>query len=132
MPFFRKYLICSILCFIFGSKAFSQTYNFKNYNTEQGLPQSQVLSIFQDFYGNMWFGTNSGGAGKYDGNKFTTYSENEGLANNVVYSITENTKHDVLFGTMKGLSVYDGVKFKTYNEKNGLKNSYIFKVLCDK
>ena len=49
--------------------SFSQTYNFKNYNTEQGLPQSQVLSIFQDHNGNMWFGTNGGGAGKFDGNK---------------------------------------------------------------
>lgn len=132
MPFLKKYLISTVLCLVSGLNVISQTFNFKNYNTEQGLPQSQVLSIFQDYYGNMWFGTNSGGAGKYDGNKFTTYSENEGLANNVVYSITENTKHEVLFGTMKGLNIFDGVKFKTYNEKNGLKNSYIFKVICDK
>lgn len=132
MPFLKKYLTVVVLCLFYGLNVISQTFNFKNYNTEQGLPQSQVLSIFQDYYGNMWFGTNSGGAGKYDGNKFTTYSENDGLANNVVYSITENTKHEVLFGTMKGLSIYNGVSFKTFNEKHGLKNSYIFKVQADK
>lgn len=124
--------IIVFVCLVSGLSLFGQTFNFKNYNTEQGLPQSQVLSIFQDYHGNMWFGTNSGGVGKFDGSRFVTYSENEGLANNVVYSITENHKHDVLFGTMKGLSVYDGIKFRNYTEKQGLKSSYIFKLITDK
>jgi ligand-binding sensor domain-containing protein len=80
----KNTLILFFLCFL-GIKSNSQTYNFKNYNIEQGLPQSQVLTIFQDHNGFMWFGTNSGGAGKYDGNKFTTISDNDGLINNVVF-----------------------------------------------
>lgn len=131
MLFHKKYnfLFC-ILLFI-GCHYFAQTYNFKNYNTEQGLPQSQVLSIFQDYKGYIWFGTNGGGVGKYDGNKFSTISENEGLINNVVYSITENSKNELLLGTMKGLCVYNGLTFKNFNEKQGLKNSYIFKLQKD-
>lgn len=124
-----KNTFLTILLYLIGLVTYSQTFNFKNYNTEQGLPQSQVLAIFQDHRGSMWFGTNSGGVGKYDGNKFTTFSENDGLANNVVYSITQNHKNELLFGTMKGLSVYNGSTFKTYAEKQGLTNSYIFKVL---
>ena len=34
----------------------AQTYNFRNYNTEHGLPQSQVLSMYQDTKGFVWFG----------------------------------------------------------------------------
>jgi ligand-binding sensor domain-containing protein/serine phosphatase RsbU (regulator of sigma subunit) len=130
MFWFKKY---SVLLFvlILSRFGYSQTYNFKNYNTEQGLPQSQVLSIFQDHSGNMWFGTNSGGVGKYDGSKFTTISDNEGLINNVVYSITQNHKNELVFGTSKGISVYNGFQFKNYNEKHGLRNSWVFKLLAD-
>jgi ligand-binding sensor domain-containing protein len=120
------------MLFFCGRVCLSQSYNFKNYNTDQGLPQSQVLAIFQDQRGNIWFGTNSGGAGKYDGNNFVTLSDNDGLINNNVYSIAENDAQELLFGTAKGLSVYNGVSFRNYSQKQGLNNSYVFKVLQDK
>ncbi|MBI3520396.1 MAG: hypothetical protein HY062_13725, partial [Bacteroidetes bacterium] len=131
MFFNQKNNFLYILLLFIGSFCSAQTYNFKNYNTEQGLPQSQVLCIFQDHKGCMWFGTNAGGVGKYDGSKFTTVSENDGLINNVVFSITENHKNELLFGTSKGLSVYNGFNYKNYNEKNGLDNSWVFKLLRD-
>ena len=131
MIFNTKNIYTLFYFFIIGTSAFSQTYNFKNYNTEQGLPQSQVLSIFQDHRGNMWFGTNSGSVGKFDGNKFTSISDNEGLINNAVFSIIENNKNEMVFGTSKSVSVFNGLTFKNYNEKQGLKNSWIFKLLQD-
>ena len=69
----------------------------------------------QDHKGNMWFGTNGGGASKFDGNKFTTISDNDGLINNVVFSIIENHKNQMVFGTSKGISVFNGINFKNYN-----------------
>lgn len=126
-----RYHIVSVLFILLAGMLNAQTYNFKNYNTEQGLPQSQVLSIYQDHTGNMWFGTNSGGVGKYDGNKFTTISDNDGLINNVVFSIIENHKNELVFGTSKGISVFNGFRYKNYNEKNGLQNSWVFKLLKD-
>jgi ligand-binding sensor domain-containing protein/serine phosphatase RsbU (regulator of sigma subunit) len=128
---YKKNNFLLLFLFLISINCFAQTYNFKNYNTKEGLPQSQVLAIYQDHKGYMWFGTNGGGVGKYNGNIFSAISENEGLANNVVYSIAENNKNELLFGTMKGLSVYNGLTFKTYNEKQGLKNSYIFKLQKD-
>jgi ligand-binding sensor domain-containing protein/serine phosphatase RsbU (regulator of sigma subunit) len=109
----------------------SQTYNFKNFTTEQGLPQSQVLTIYQDKIGNLWFGTNGGGAGKYNGNKINTITDNDGLISNIIYSITENASNELLFGTDKGISVYDGSKYSNFSEKDGLKSSLIFKLLND-
>ena len=125
----RNFII--LVCLLLSIVNNAQTYNFKNYNTEQGLPQSQVLCVYQDHKGYLWFGTNSGGAGKFDGNKFTSISDNDGLINNVVFSITQNHKKELLFGTSKGLSVYNGFTYKNYNEKNGLENSWIFKLLHD-
>ncbi|MES2515143.1 MAG: two-component regulator propeller domain-containing protein [Bacteroidota bacterium] len=120
--------LCLVLITLAG---ISQTYNFKNYNTPEGLPQSQVLTIFQDHKGFMWFGTNGGGAGKFDGSKFTTISDNDGLISNFIFSITQNHKNELVFGASKGVSVYNGFTFKNYNEKNGLNNSWVFKVLAD-
>jgi ligand-binding sensor domain-containing protein/serine phosphatase RsbU (regulator of sigma subunit) len=131
MSFIKKHTLPFLLLYFISFFSFSQTYNFKNYNTPQGLPQSQVLTIFQDHKGFMWFGTNGGGAGKFDGNKFTTVSDNDGLISNIVFSIVQNQKNEIVFGTSKGISVYNGFKFKNYNEKQGLNNSWVFKVLQD-
>lgn len=116
---------------MFVLTAHAQTYDFRNYNVEDGLAQSQVLSMCQDRYGNIWFGTNAGGVSKYDGNKFVSYTENDSLINNVVYSIAEIKNGNLLFGANGGLSVFDGKKFKNYTDKNGLSHNRVFKVCED-
>ncbi|MGZ3920177.1 MAG: two-component regulator propeller domain-containing protein [Bacteroidia bacterium] len=130
MQFFSRHIFFSLLTLIFIHCG-AQTYNFKNYSLEQGLPQSQVLSILQDYKGYMWFGLNSGGVTKFDGNRFTTLTTADGLADNVVFSIAENKNHHLFFGTSKGLSVYNGITIKNYSLKEGLKNSLVYKVLAD-
>jgi len=109
----------------------AQTYDFRNFNVEDGLAQSQVLSMCQDRNGNIWFGTNSGGVSRYDGNKFITYTENDSLVNNVVFSIAEIKNGNMLFGTNGGLSVFDGKEIKSYTEKDGLTHNRVFKVFQD-
>jgi ligand-binding sensor domain-containing protein/serine phosphatase RsbU (regulator of sigma subunit) len=131
MIFNKKNILVLLFLFLIRICCIAQTYNFKNYNTKQGLSQSQVLSIYQDHNGFMWFGTNGGGASKFDGNKFIAITDNDGLINNAVYSIIENNKNELVFGTSKGLSVYNGFTFENYNEKHGLTNSWIFKLLQD-
>jgi ligand-binding sensor domain-containing protein/serine phosphatase RsbU (regulator of sigma subunit) len=108
-----------------------QTFDFRNFNVEDGLAQSQVLSMCQDRHGNIWFGTNSGGVSKYDGNKFTNYTENDSLVNNVVFSIAEIKNGNILFGTNGGLSVFNGKDFKNYTDKSGLSHNRVFKVVQD-
>lgn len=109
----------------------AQTYDFRNFNVEDGLAQSQVLSICQDHNGNIWFGTNNGGVSKYDGNKFVTYTENDSLINNVVFSVTELKNGELLFGTNGGISILNGKKFINLSDKNGLPHNRVFKVLQD-
>lgn len=45
---------------------------FKHFNFKNGLPSDQVLSIYQDSKGFMWFGTENGLA-KYDGYDFESF-----------------------------------------------------------
>jgi ligand-binding sensor domain-containing protein/serine phosphatase RsbU (regulator of sigma subunit) len=121
----------SFLLLFTAGIAVAQTYDFRNFNVDEGLAQSQVLSMCQDRNGNIWFGTNSGGASRYDGNKFVTFTENDSLINNVIYSITELKNGRILFGTNGGLSVYNGIKFKNYTEKDGLPHNRVFKTVED-
>ncbi len=131
MSALKKYKLLFILL-VLQCAAFAQTYNFKNYTTEQGLAQSQVLAITQDSKGYMWFGTNGGGVSKFDGKQFVNYTSNEGLIDNVVFSIVESNNNQLLFGTSKGLSSFNGSKIKNYGEREGLKNPLIYKLLNDK
>ncbi|MCX6295201.1 MAG: triple tyrosine motif-containing protein [Bacteroidetes bacterium] len=126
-----KIFLLLIFLLIAKLSAIAQTYDFHNFNVEDGLAQSQILSMCQDRNGNIWYGTNNGGVSKYDGNKFTNYTENDSLINNVVFSITELKNGNLLFGTNGGLSILNGKKFTNISEKNGLISNHVYKVMED-
>lgn len=109
----------------------AQTFHFVNYGVEDGLTQSQILSMCQDHNGSIWFGTNSGGVFRFDGNKFINLTENDSLVNNVVYSITELKNGNLLFSTNGGLSIYNGYKFINLTEKDGFKHKRVHKTIQD-
>src|SRR5690349_14607537 len=69
-------LLCA--CAI-GSKAIAQRYNFTAYNTNDGLPQSQVFGLQQAADGQLWMAS-LGGISSFDGKTFYNYSTTEGLA----------------------------------------------------
>jgi len=126
----RFFLFVIFLFSFFPASA--QTYFFKNFTVENGLPQSQVLSIFQDASGRLWIGTNQGGIARYDGNTFENITETNGLAGNVVYSIEQGNDGLLYIGTTKGLSIYDGKKIKNFTTENGLSNNGVVKVFKDR
>ncbi|MDO9186393.1 MAG: two-component regulator propeller domain-containing protein [Bacteroidia bacterium] len=127
-----KIIFLSILLLSSIFDSFAQNYNFRNFTVEDGLAQSQILSMCQDKNGNIWFGTNRGGISIYDGNKFTTFNENDSLINNVVYSITELNNGTLLFGTNGGLSMLSGKNITNFTDKNGLPHNRVFKTIQDK
>jgi ligand-binding sensor domain-containing protein len=130
------FLVLLLIVFL-SKKSIAQTYPFTNFTVESGLSQGQVLAVFQDDDGVMWFGTNGGGITKYDGNSYEYLTDKDGLADNVVYSIVKDKKGKILIGTNNGLSVFDpkskvkfnGKRFKNYTTKNGLSHNRIFMIL---
>lgn len=88
--------------------------------TGEFITKGTTCSIVEDSAGNLWFGTRGFGAFKYDGKKFTPYTEKEGLADNDVYDIFEDRNGNIWFGTMYGgLSFFDGERFVNYSQDNG-------------
>lgn len=74
-------------------------------NSEQ-LPTKELLCIFQDSEGYMWYGTEGGGLCRDDGytvKVFRSDFKNPGiLENNSVTCITEDGEGKIWFGTKRG------------------------------
>lgn len=83
---------------------------FSGLNIENGLSNSTVNTILQDYLGFMWFGTQDG-INRYDGYDFKIYrsdSEKSGrLSNNIVNVIFEDSSGVLWIGTDDGLNIYD-------------------------
>ena len=58
----------------------------------------------QDKSGDLWFGSNGEGVYYYDGKLFTNFTEEDGLDNNIVYSILEDKAGNIWVGTKSGLN----------------------------
>lgn len=137
MRYFLIHIHLVVWCSLFFSQLHAQTYPFSNITVDNGLPQGQVLSAFQNDDGLMWFGTNGGGISKYDGKTFEYITDKEGLADNLVFCMAKYKDGQILIGTNNGLSVYNNnaplntPKFKNYTIKNGLSDNRIFRIFFD-
>jgi len=89
-------LVCSL-------QLSAQSYNFTNYSLKDGLPQSQVMVIYQAKDRTLWLGT-FGGVSNFDGKIFTSYSKADGLSSNSVNCILEDNQGQIYFGTEAGIN----------------------------
>jgi ligand-binding sensor domain-containing protein/serine phosphatase RsbU (regulator of sigma subunit) len=131
------------------------------YTEKEGLPHKEVPSILEDKVGNIWFGTYGGGLCRFDGNRvdavergdniplnqqfdlqkingklvktFINYTEDDGLSNNIIWSILEDKSGNLWIGTYNGgLCRYDGKIFTNYTEKDGIANNFVTSIVEDK
>lgn len=106
-------LFVSLYLLILSTFTFSQNSQLQNFNTKEGLPQSQVYDIVQDSIGYLWIATQGGGLAKFDGDKFTVFNEKDSLQSNFINSLL--ISNDSLFiGTFSGLSIHSKGKFSNY------------------
>jgi ligand-binding sensor domain-containing protein len=68
-----------------------------------------------DKVGNIWFGSNGEGVYRFDGKSFTNFTEDDGLDNNIVYSILEDNAGNIWVGSKTGLNRYN----KSANKSTG-------------
>jgi len=132
----------------FGTNGGVSCYNgksFSNYTDKEGLSDNKIYSIFQDSHGSFWFGTGRGISkltfnvsesneklNSSNHGVFTHITENEGLCNNLVYSILNDKSGNLWFGTNEGVSKYGGNLFTHYTRNEGLNNNKVFSILKDK
>jgi ligand-binding sensor domain-containing protein len=115
----RNYFISCLFCCLYSISFWGQSYNFRNYSVEEGLPFIGVSAIYQDIHGNLWVG-GYGGLSRFNGKAFSNYSPKNGLANHRVLSITGDSSGILWVGTQTGLSQLTGETFRNYTTQDGL------------
>ena len=139
----------------FGTQGGASRYDgekFVNFTTEDGLINNLVWEIIQDQEGNLWFGTGrsdgrpgvsrydgtgwfgiGGGVSRYDGTEFVNFTTEDGLANNVVWSVLQDREGSLWFGSEGGgLSRYDGDQVKIITTEEGLAHDFVNCILEDR
>ncbi|WP_396169922.1 two-component regulator propeller domain-containing protein [Flavobacterium sp.] len=133
-----KNLLFFYIFIFFSVSSFSQSnlYRLKNITTANGLSQSSVIAIYQDFPGQMWFATRDG-LNKYDGSSIKVFRNDPkdtlSICNNDILSIEGDKSGNIWVGTYNGLNCYNPSTniFKHYfhgNGKNTLTNNTIWDI----
>ena len=94
-----KRLCCIFIFFTIGSYySFGQQYPFIRFTPRDGLVNANVLKVFQDTKGRMYFLTVKGFS-VYDGSRFINYTTDDGLPDDIVNDIIEITPDSLLLAT---------------------------------
>jgi ligand-binding sensor domain-containing protein len=90
-----------------------------------------VISLLEDQYGSIWFGTFDHGLYRFKNGLIENYSEKDGLINNNVMTIYE-WKNAIWCGTLGGLSKVSNqdneLQFVNFSMADGLDASYIYQI----
>ena len=97
---------------------------FVSYGSKEGLPQEDILAIYQDRDNYIWFGTHSG-AVKYNGREMQVFDKSKGLASNSIYDIAQDSEGTMFFATLKGASIYEDGKITNIFPKLSFRKVYI-------
>ena len=102
--------------------------HFINYTREHGLSDAGIRTMAEDHDGNLWLGSESGGAMKITRRGFTSYSEIDGLEHGRIAALGEDRNGElfVVTGSLKSPSYhihrFDGRRFENFrvNLPNGV------------
>lgn len=119
-----------ILIFLFiASISLSQELNFKNFDIENGLVQTQITSILEDSRGFIWFGTYGGGLSRFNGRNFETFDRIKGLTDEMVISVFEDKDKFIWVGTYSGVYKFDGNKFEYMDPALGFPKGEVWTII---
>lgn len=105
---------------------------FKNSPEDKNsLSHNYVLALYESTTGDLWVGTFGGGINKFISSSksgksgFESYTESQGLSNNVIKGILEDEDQNLWLSTNQGLSRFNPEKevFKNYDVNDGLQSN---------
>ncbi|MBX2921054.1 MAG: hypothetical protein KF746_02590 [Chitinophagaceae bacterium] len=104
-----------------------QHMNIRRYSIEDGLVNNDVLNIYQDSYGFIWLCTR-GGLSRYDGSRFTNFTTDNGLADDMINDIVEIAPQEFIMAQNSGGPVLlknDSLKPFSSNKNMVINSFYI-------
>ncbi|MGM0408731.1 MAG: ligand-binding sensor domain-containing protein, partial [Bacteroidota bacterium] len=101
-------------------------------NDSTSVPGNYIISILESDDGTIWFGTYGNGICKLEEQdgaaQFVTYSEQEGLCNNVAYNIEEDINGNLWISTDNGLAKFNpgDETFQNFYSSDGLLSNQFY------
>ena len=100
--------------------------------TTAGTRSTRFFDVQEDRTGILWAASVGEGIFRYDGRAFRRFTTRDGLVNDRVTNIYEDSTDGRLwFGTEGGLSIFDGTSFRNYTVADGLLDHDVNAVLRD-
>jgi len=107
----KRLIVLSLIVF-FAISAFSQNNSiwFDHITTDNGMTNSNVLTIHKDKIGYIWFGTKDG-LHRYDGSNMVVYnnlaSDSTSISSGIIWAIEQGRDQSLWIATENGLNKYD-------------------------
>lgn len=122
------------------------THAWQHFANQPGKPSTLSINMVYSIWPDpvdpdryLWVGTNGGGLNKMDKTTgtFTAYTTDDGLPNNVIYGILNDSHHNLWLSTNNGLCLFNPKTLSTHNftQDDGLPgnefNRYLFSKSAD-
>lgn len=91
----------------------AQTFPFREYTSDDGLPQTHLTQMMQDSRGYLWLPTRDGLA-MFNGYTFISYLRRDGLPSNQIGGVIEDKDGTIWAITVKGVARFNGKNFISY------------------
>jgi ligand-binding sensor domain-containing protein len=103
------------------------------FRESNGLPNENIEVIYEDFEGNIWFGTDGSGTFRYTSDEFVTYNTSTGLSSNYIMSVLQDSTNKFWFSTYgNGINILNGKEISVINaENNKLINNIVWTSIKD-
>ncbi|MEM7658458.1 MAG: two-component regulator propeller domain-containing protein [Bacteroidota bacterium] len=100
--------------------------------TQAKIGANYILKVFPDRKGRVWFTTDGQGIYWLENGEINSLPEAEGLANTIVYSLTDDAAGNLWFSAQDaGIYRFDGQNMRHFGREAGLRNLSISSLLAD-
>jgi signal transduction histidine kinase/ligand-binding sensor domain-containing protein len=104
----------------------------KRFAAQAGVPRGPVMCLYADPADGLWIGGRGGGLTHFDGQRFVTYTTQDGLSNNFVTAIHRTSDGTLWIGTDGGgMNSFRDGKFKAHPAVNGSVGNVVYGLSSD-
>lgn len=101
------------------------------FSKSDGLSSNDIRCILADHSRNVWLGTHGGGLNRWHNGTFVAFTQTQGLCNDFVQTLYEDSGHALWIGTAAGLNRWQDGHFSRITAKEGLIDECINQILED-